>query len=267
MHPLAVFAVGLIFGSFISALSYRMPRGISINKGRSVCPKCKKKINWYDNVPVLSYIILRGRCRNCGKKISIRYPLIELTTATLFLISYNAIVSCGSVNMGAICDYSSVTGVFTFPFIAALIVLFISIFVTDFEHQLINDELVFIGLGLVLFVFLAFDIDKFFQYVFTGFASSIFFLVLHLITKGKGMGLGDVKFALLGGMLTGWPLVLVWLFLSFLIGSVVGVFLILIGKAKFGKNIAFGPFLIISLLLVLFWGHNIKDALFLGVNF
>ena len=83
-----VFVLGLIVGSFIGALTWRMPRYESIKKGRSVCPKCRNKIRWFDNIPVLSFFLLGGRCRNCKKKISKRYPLIEFTTALLFVFLY-----------------------------------------------------------------------------------------------------------------------------------------------------------------------------------
>src|SRR4030065_684303 len=83
-----VLVCGLIIGSFISAYTYRTPRNLSVIKGRSICPKCKTEISWYDNVPIVSYFFLKGHCRNCSKKISIRYPLIEFSTATVFIISF-----------------------------------------------------------------------------------------------------------------------------------------------------------------------------------
>src|SRR5260221_2583759 len=215
--------LGLVFGSFLGALTYRFPRSISIAKGRSVCPKCKKEIGWYDNIPLFSFLLLGGHCRNCHEKISIRYPLIELVTAITFIV-----VGFNLINL-------------------VLVSVLISIFVIDMEHEIIPDESVFFG----LFIFLInsnFNLNL----LLPGFLSAIFLLVLNIITKGKVMGLGEVKLALLLGTMAGPNLFLNWLFFSFATGAVVGILLVIGKKATMKQKIAFGPFLIIGFLLALF---------------
>ncbi|HTK03763.1 MAG TPA: prepilin peptidase [Alphaproteobacteria bacterium] len=227
--------LGLIFGSFFAALSYRYPRQIPISKGRSFCPKCKKQINWYDNIPLLSFLLLGGKCRDCKKKISIRYPIIELTTAIgFFIIGFN---------------------IFNLLIFSILVL----IFVIDFEHQIIPDNLVFLGV-LVAISNLQSPISN----LLAGFTCATLLLLVNLFTKGRGMGLGDVKFAVLGGMLVGLKLSLIWLFLAFLTGAIVGSILILGKKAGLKSQIAFGPFLVASIGLTLLWGEKILELLHLS---
>ncbi len=237
---LLLFIVGLAIGSFLGALSYRYPRGMSIFKGRSLCPKCGDKIVWYDNIPILSFFLLGGRCRNCKKKISKRYPLIEISTALFFVLVYYFV--------GA---------TFLLPYFLFLASLLLFIFVLDLEEQIIPDEVVFLGFIVTVILFIGIDSRDIFLRLFSGFLASLFLLLIHLVTKGRGMGLGDVKFALLGGLVIGIKFMPVWLFVSFLTGAAVGVILILLGKTDLKAKIAFGPFLIISLAITFLFGEKI----------
>lgn len=218
------FILGLVFGSFLNVLIWRLPKGMTI-LGRSVCPKCKKQIAWYDNIPLFSFFLLRGKCRNCHKAISRQYPLVEAITGIGFvLIGWN------------------------FPWLV-LFCLLLAIFVIDLQHQIIPDELVFAGIIVALPFCRSSDL-------LAGFIAASFLLLIHLITRGRGMGLGDVKLAVFGGMVVGLELVFNWLVLSFLTGAVVGVILVLVKKAKLKSQIAFGPFLILALFLtVIIWGR------------
>lgn len=254
VYYLLIFIFGLIIGSFIGAYTYRWPRGISINKGRSMCPKCKKKINWYDNIPLLSYLLLAGKCRNCKKKISIRYPLIEFSTTLLFVAVYTF--------KGATLQGLPLQGVWVLPYLLAVTAALIIIFVIDLEHKLIPDEATFFIFTMSSLALLFSTDDNFYRIFFCAFLASFFFLFLNFITKGRGMGLGDVKLVLaLGLVFTDWKILIVWLFLSFIIGAIVGVFLIAIGKAKWGRQIAFGPFIIASFFITLFWGKILAGLL------
>jgi len=234
-----VLLIGLVFGSFISALTWRIPRGIKIMdlEARSICPKCKNEIKWYDNIPLLSFLFLRGRCRNCKKKIFIRYPLIELSTAFGFV--------------GIFYFVTTVQGVI---YLILFVILF-SIFIIDLEHQVIPDDLVHIG--ILFSLFLISNSSVLISNLFAGFLSATLLLLIHLFTKGKGMGLGDVKFAVLGGLIVGLKLSLMWLFLAFLTGAVIGIILILAKKAGLKSQIAFGPFLILAIPLTLIFGDKI----------
>jgi len=233
-----ILAIGLALGSFLGALTHRLPRKESFVKGRSRCPRCRAEIKWYDNLPLLSFLLLGGRCRSCGQKISLRYPLIEVATAIGILGIY-------------------LLGLQSPIFLVLVLLTTISIFVIDLEKKIIPDELIFLGLGLTtLALFLGWG-DNFYLHLLGGFSSSFFLLLIHLLTRGRGMGLGDVKYALFAGTFLGWPRSVSWLFLSFLTGAGVGVILILLGKAKLGKHIAFGPFLAFSLILAYLFGETL----------
>ncbi|CAN5325826.1 A24 family peptidase [soil metagenome] len=217
---------GLVIGSFLGALSYRLPRRISISEGRSECPNCHRQISWFDNIPLFSFLFLLGKCRNCKQKISFRYPLIELSTAIIFII-----IGFNIVHL----------------IIASVL---IAIFVIDLETQIIPDELVFIG--IVVFLLAGFS----FINLLAGLLSALILLLLNIMTKGKGMGLGDVKLALLLGAMVGLDKFLIWLFFSFASGAIVGIMLILFKSAGLKQKIAFGPFLIIGLVLTIFFGSQ-----------
>jgi leader peptidase (prepilin peptidase) / N-methyltransferase len=143
------------------------------------------------------------------------------------------------------------------PWLLFISVILLAIFITDWEAQIIPDELSFILFIFAFFVSLFSGTDMFFVRLLCGFTAALFLLLLHLGTLGRGMGLGDVKLALSLGLILGWPYVVVWLMGSFVLGAIIGVALIAFGQAKFGKHIAFGPFLIISFFVVLLWGDTL----------
>ncbi len=236
---LALLLIGVCFGSFVSAISWRIPRKISFVKGRSICPECKNQIKWYDNIPLLSYIFLYGKCRNCKRKISLRYPVIELSSGIGFVLIY---------------QFVGIDSIIKLILSLAIFVILLTIFVIDIEHQIIPDSLIFIGIIIVLFYSLLTIDHSLFTNLFSGFLAASFLMLIHLITKGRGMGLGDVKFAVLGGMMIDLKFVPLWLLTSFLTGAVVGIILILIRRAKLKTKIAFGPFLIIGIGITLIFG-------------
>ncbi len=240
--------LGFIFGSFFAALSWRYPRNISITKGRSICPECKNKIAWYDNIPLLSFILLGGRCRNCKHTISWRYFLIELVTGVGFLFI--------SINFG-----------FDFLLLFYLLLIFsllVLIFVVDLEHKIIPDSFVFFGITVSVITFLLIDSHAIFTRILAGFLGALILLVIHLITRGRGMGLGDVKFAVLAGIFIGLKMFLIWLLIAFLTGGIVGIILILFRRAGLKDEVPFGPFLIASILITFLWGEKILDSLWLN---
>lgn len=228
--------LSLVFGSFISALTYRIPRRIDFVKGRSFCDTCKKNLNWYDNIPLLSFLLYWGKSRCCGKKISFRYPLIELISLT------------GAIGL-----------FFSFPFNIFLIYytlfcLTLIVLVIDIENQFIPDEISFAIILLSCLVLSA----NIFVNIFAGLLLSLFILLLNLITKGRGMGLGDVKLALGLGMWLGIEDGVNWLILTFLTGGVIASILLITGKATRKTKIAFGPFMIIAFWFMIFVKYNFK---------
>lgn len=251
---LLLFIFGVVIGSFLSAYTYRAPLGDLVSRGRSYCDRCKKQLVWYENVPLLSFIALRGKCSGCDKKISRRYPIIEGMTGLLFVLIGERFFNC--VNLGVsqvVCSWSS-HGLLTLPLLLVIASIFIAIFVIDYEHQIIPDELVFFTMSIIFFAYLLGDVPIYIP-LLSGFSTATFLLLLNIFTFGKGMGLGDVKFAIPAGMVLSFPLSLVWMFLSFLMGAIVGLVLIASGKSKFGKHIPFGPFLVLSFFITLLYGE------------
>lgn len=231
-----LFLLGLCFGSFINCLVYRLNHQVSILKGRSFCPKCKKPIVWYDNIPVLSFVRLGGRCRWCHSPISWQYPIVELTSAILTLATFwltNRIF----INY----QLSIINLLFTYCLLA--------IFISDLIYMTIPDEVVIFGV-IVSLIFLISNLVS-------AAGAALFFYLLYLITKGKGMGFGDVKLALLMGLILGWPKIILALYLAFISGALVGVTLILTKRKKFGQVIPFGPFLALNTWITLLFGDRI----------
>lgn len=256
---LFVFILGLVFGSFINVIVFRIPHKKNI-LGRSKCLSCKRNIKWFDNIPLVSYLALRAKCRRCGARVSVQYPLLEFSTALIFSILYFLFINCGTppLSTSVICGFGGAWG---FIYLMLLFVVLISIFVIDIKYQIIPDGLVYAGLGLVLVYVLLVNPKDIYSGIFAGFVASSFLLILNLATKGRGMGLGDVKFAIFGGMVAGLDNIFYWLSLSFFIGAVVGVFLIILNKAKLKSKIAFGPFLLLALVIIIIFGQVIKKYL------
>jgi len=245
-------AVGLGVGSFINCVVYRVNNGLAPLKGRSICPRCKHQLAWKDNIPLLSFILLRGKCRYCGKPISWQYPIVELITGLLAIIIFQ-LSNCEL----RIASYNLLIG-------WALL----AIFVSDLVYTTIPDEIVFPTMGLVAFFHLA-GVEVVASpppsgpngflggVLLVALGAAGFFYFLVLVTKGRGMGMGDVKLVFLMGFLLGWPKIMVAIYLAFLTGAIIGVILILIGKKKFGQTIPFGPFLVTGTIIALFWGEKI----------
>lgn len=239
-----IIVLGLVFGSFANVCIYRMPRDLSIVKPRSKCPKCDKPISWYDNIPVLSYILLGGKCRNCKNKISIVYPVIEISCALLFALTYY------------ICGNEYILPAFLFLVFCLLVLTSI-----DFEFQIIPDELSF-SLMIVGFltsfinVFLANSLGYRVLESFLGFIAGGGFLLLvaiigKFIFKKDAMGGGDIKLMAGVGTFIGWEKVLFAIFIACFIGSIVGIILILSKKIKKQQPIPFGPYLALGSILTL----------------
>ncbi len=233
--------------------------------GRSICPECRAKIFWYDNIPLISYFLLGRKCRSCMKKISWRYPAVEAGVALAFLILVAASTKCFTSHLmdsSPICEWFGSLWVFSYPYYLVITVFFVTVFVIDLKDRIILDQLSFLGFLIVVIFLLLFRGQDFFASLFIGFAAAAFLLLIHVFTKGRGMGLGDVKFALFAGALLGWPESMVWMFLSFLTGAVVGFILVIRGKVGLKSQIAFGPFLVASAYVTFVIGHFLSKILY-----
>ncbi|CAN5668189.1 A24 family peptidase [soil metagenome] len=243
-------ALGLIFGSFGSVVAFRVPLRQSLG-GRSRCPRCGHTIHAADNVPVVSYLLQRGRCRHCGDRISTRYPLVELTTAILFALA--------AWKFGA-----TATTVVYAAFFWVLVVLSI----IDLDHRKLLNRIVVPAFalgwaGLIAVTLLGGDLERLQDAVlgaaiFGGFIFAIAFIY------PAGMGGGDVKLAFVLGTFLGYldtpGVVVVGMFLSFLVGSVIGVATILAGGGGRKTQVPFGPSLALGTVIAIFAGRPLLDA-------
>lgn len=241
--------LGLIFGSFGTVAAWRIPRRENIVSGRSHCPSCGAMITAFENVPVLSWVILRGKCRHCGNPISIRYPLIELTTGVLFA--------------GAAAKFGWSVETFVF---AAFFWVLVVLTVIDLDHKLLPNRIVYPAFvvgwaGLVAAAIADGTTDHLLD---AAIGSAIFggtFFVIALVAP-RGMGFGDVKLAFVLGSFLGYTrlgLVPLGMFLAFLTGAVTGVALMLQGGGGRKTQVPFGPFLALGTVLAIFAGGPVLD--------
>jgi leader peptidase (prepilin peptidase)/N-methyltransferase len=235
---------GALIGSFLNVCIFRLPKEESIVWPGSYCPHCKKPIKFYDNVPLVSYLFLRGRCRNCHSPISFQYPLIEGITALASLILF--------LKFGFSLSY-----LFYFLFVAALIV----ITVIDLYHQIIPDVISLPGIGVGLIASLIVRQITFFNSlagILVG-GGSLFLVatIYQWLFKREGMGGGDVKLLAMIGAFLGWKAVILTILVSSLVGSITGIFIMILKGKDFKYAIPFGPFLSIGAVVSLSFGENI----------
>lgn len=255
-----LFVMGLVWGSFLNVVIFRMSHGKSIAEGRSICPKCKHTISWRYNIPVLSFLLLRGKCAYCGRKISIQYPLVEFLTGIFFVwwfvVGFNFFKLVGN-------PWSVVQPLFWL--VVGMVLL--AIFMTDLLYMVIpfSLNLMLFSLSLMYRVGLtSFGMmrwEDFLRAVLSGFIVCFLFVIVQIITKKvkgvDGFGLGDIFLVPSLGILLGWPKIIPGMFMSFLIGSVVGIILMLLGRKRLGQYLPFGPFLIIGTVCGLLWGGQL----------
>lgn len=261
-----LFILGLCFGSFLNVVIFRTTHGYSPFSGRSFCPHCKKKINWYDNLPLLSFFLLRGKCRHCGRSISRSYFLVEFLTGVEFVWIWILIQS----NLMILGRFEGFYSLLYAGYLLYIFYVFLGITVADLKYGLIPDFLVFSGIVVSSFFVLTsynFLLLDFKAYFLAGAGAAGALAALIILTKGKGMGWGDVKLAALMGLFLGWPKIIIALYLAFLTGAVTAVILILLKKKRFGQTLPFGPFLIAGTLAAFFWGDPIWQTAVSALGF
>ncbi|MBI4100338.1 prepilin peptidase [Candidatus Microgenomates bacterium] len=241
---LFIFVLGASVGSFLNVLIDRLPREEQIFKGRSHCDHCQHKLSALDLFPIVSWVILRGRCRYCHSPIRWQNPVVELSTGILFVSTFYFFPAGNTYNL--------LPNIYYLILISALI----AIFVIDLKHQIIPDKIVYPAI-LVSLLFLIIN-SKFLilNFLLAALGAALFFALVIVITAGRGMGWGDVKLVGLMGLFLGFPKIIVALYLAFLTGSILGVILILLGKKRFGQNIPFGPFLAGASIFSIFFGEK-----------
>jgi prepilin signal peptidase PulO-like enzyme (type II secretory pathway) len=234
-----IFLFGLIMGSFLNAVIYRLDSGESIVKSRSHCPKCGHVLAWYELVPIFSFVIQGGKCRECKSNISWQYPLVELATAILFVLVL----------------YHNLPLLYTLTISSLLMV----IFVYDLKHYIIPDKIIYPAIlvsGIFVWQHATYNI----QYtIYAAIGASVFFAAMFFASRGKWMGFGDVKLAFFMGLFLGWPDILVGLFAAFMLGGIIGMGLIVCGKKTMKSQVPFGPFLVTGTFIAMFLGNKIME--------
>jgi leader peptidase (prepilin peptidase)/N-methyltransferase len=290
IHYLILFIFGTGIGSFLNVLTLRYKPGkpvcsLDSLKGRSHCPYCKKKLKWFELIPLVSFFIQKGKCRKCGHKLSLQYPIVEFLAGAIFVgVPYYLInfYSIGSVSLDL--------GIFI-----ALVILWILVFLTwlvisiiDLRHYLVPNELsiflVFLGLSITAvkfwiveeiipfhnsflkhytLIFSPFQ-DVWLNHLLGAFAGALFFWLIIVISRGKAMGWGDVKLAFASGLIVSWPEIALSIIIAFILGGLVGFFLIKIKKKTMSDMLPFAPFLVIGMVTTIFFGYEIIQG-YLGL--
>jgi len=246
---LLILIYGLIIGSFLNVCIYRIPRGESIAWPGSHCPKCNHSLKWYDNIPVISYLMLRGKCRYCRTDISAQYPLVEALNALIYIIVY--------VRLGFGAD---------FIFYSLMSSVLLAVAFIDLKEMIIPDSLVLCVLVLSVihksvnyFLFsIPFDLTG---SILGLLVAGGLFLAIVLISRG-GMGGGDVTLIGALGFALGVKYILLNIYVSFILGGIISVFL-LAAKIRTRKNpIPFGPFIVLGFFITVLWGQVIINWYF-----
>jgi leader peptidase (prepilin peptidase) / N-methyltransferase len=235
--------IGALFGSFFNVVAYRLPRGESLSRPRSRCPGCETPIKPYDNVPILSWLALRGKCRACGSRISPRYPLVEAATAVL----------CGLVVLDKGLDQDALLPL-------ALVLLLVPVTLIDLDHQIIPNRLMIVGAVLAPTLLVLTDPDAMVEHLIAGVAAGGFFLVA-VLAYPRGMGVGDIKLAGVLGLFLG-KAVGPAIFIALVGGTVVGALIMARKGVAAGRKtkVPFGPFLALGGIVAIFAGDALVDA-------
>ena len=239
-----VFVLGLIVGSFSNVCIYRIPRNESVIYPASHCPKCRTKIKPIDNIPLLSYILLKGRCRNCGSKISIQYPVVEFLTGLIYLIIY------------LIYGLSIQSLVYIILSSALIIIAFI-----DLQEQIIPDIISLPGIVVGLILSFIVPYISFINSALGALVGGGIILIIawvgSIIFKKEAMGGGDVKLTAMIGAFLGWRYTIISLFLGFFLGALTGIILIMTKIKKREDAIPFGPYIALGSIITLLCGEKI----------
>lgn len=252
--PLALFpyiltlSYGIIIGSFLNVCIYRIPKKENIATTRSHCMSCGYQLKWYDLVPLFSYLVLRGKCRKCGSRISVQYPLVEALNGGLYLLIF--------WRYGL-----SVDSLLYCLLVSALIVLSVIDFRT-YEIP-VGINIFILTLGLIHIVT---DLSHWFSYGIGLLSVSIPLLLIYLVTKGRGIGGGDVKLMAATGLLIGWKLNVLGFLLGCILGSVIHVCRMKLSGE--GRTLAMGPYLAMGIAISVMWGEQMIAwyLSFLGVH-
>ncbi len=262
-----IFVLGLCCGSFVNMLVYRTAveyelirsKGIKKNKkdsflkmlgGRSFCDSCGKQLDWYENIPVISWVWQKGKTKCCQKKLSILYPITEVVTGMLFLIF--------NFKFGIFNQFQNLNFQTVIYFLVGLVVITFLVFSTvfDLKYMILPDFSTVILIISSLLLWLINNRGDW-NYFLAAVGASGFLGLLHFFTKGRGMGLGDVKLAIFMGLFLGGQKTILAFYIAFIFGALISLILMILKKANKKTLVPFGPFLILGTIVTWFWGDEI----------
>lgn len=272
-----IFIFGASVGSFLNVLIDRLPKGEKIT-GRSRCDYCRRQLAWYDLIPIISFFLLKGRCRYCGKKISLQYPTVEMITGLSFLLISNfqfpifkqiPITNYQFSNVWIFDNWPLFVSWFLFLGISSCLIV---IFFSDLKYHLISDYILWALFGFVLLykvwtptfvgVTTAFiPAPAGIQSIISALIVSFPIFLIYYISHERAMGLGDVYLSAIIGFLMDWKAGFIALYIAFVAGAMFGLGMIILHKKKLKSKIAFGPFLVGGTTVMLFWGEKIFDII------
>ena len=255
--PLLFFILGTSIGSFLNVIAYRSVRGGSVFSGRSYCPHCKHKLKPADLVPIVSYPFLKGKCRYCGKKISLQYPAVELVTGIVFTFIFFYWLQTSTP--------ISLIGLINLIYLLFVVSVLIALTTTDIKDGLLPNSIIVSSVVLVglykLFLLLigGYTLSTLSVDLISAFFTALAFFAIVYVSKEKALGGGDVKLVFLLGLIVGWPTLLLALFLAFLTGGLLAAMLMLLGRKRWGQSLPLGPFLNLGAFISIFWGQQLLD--------
>lgn len=243
---LLLFCLGLVFGSFLYAWLCRTRAGTSIGRGRSVCDSCAKTLVWYELIPVISFLVLRGRCGGCKKRIASTHLWVELSLGVLFIL------------VGYVHNIHQAPQL-TLLLVRDLAVMFflVAIFVYDALYKEIWDKWTTIPAVFFFFFSLVYQFHTLKSMLLGVVVGAGFFLLQYLISKGTWIGGGDIRLGIFMGVVLGWPNILLGLLIAYVLGGIGGTLLLVTKKRAFASEIAFGTYLAVGTAISLLWGSEI----------
>ena len=245
----------MCFGSFVNMLIFRTMFEKQITRNRSFCDYCGKQLNWWNNIPVLSFLFQKGKSTCCHKKLDFSYPIVEIITGVLFLLNFQF----------SIFNFQSI---FNFEFLILNLITILVIYsaVYDAKTMYLPDWSTWTLIALaIIYNIIGRPLGSPLQYisnVYAAIGASGFLYLLYKITKGKGMGLGDVYLAVFMGLFLGWPKIIVAFYIAFIVGAIFGITLLILKKKKIKSEVPFGPFLLLGTIISWYWGNAIWYSLF-----
>ena len=240
-----IFMIGICLGSFLNSWIWRARENIRVSRGRSMCPNCRRQFKWYENIPVLSCVALRFKCRTCKHVIPKHFIFVEIIVALLFLY-----LTWYEVNYSAFDYYVYLRN---FIFVGILIVIFIY----DYLYKEIISELVWMGVAAAIFFYFLTPHASISSMLLGAVIGGGFFLIQYLFSKGRWIGGGDVRLGIMMGFWLGWQMTTLALMIAYVVGAVVSVLLVVTKKKSMRSEIPFGTFLTFATLICLYHGTEI----------